>query len=400
MIKISYIFYKAKDLKISDFLAAGKMIAAIAVSPAFKKKYKNTWIVCEDEKEARDNGYWFFKHVTQNHPEQKCVYAIKPKAVDYPKVSALGETVQYGSFRHWIIYLTSQFNISSQKGGKPNAALCAFMELNHLFKRQNVFLQHGVTINKARWLYADRSSFKYFITATTPETEYIEKYFGYEKGVVRNTGFSRFDNLHNLEVKKNRILIMPSWRVWFKEKSAQVDSSDANFESSEYLEKWKGLLSDEKMKALIEKYQLEIIFYPHRNMQDYLHCFSDVDSGVIIGSSREYDVQDLLKTSRLLITDYSSVFFDMIYMKKPIIFYQFDEEKFRQQQYQEGYFDYHNNAFGRSYKTSEPLLEELTGYVQNNFEVSKEYLEEHQKVFQHYDANNSERIYRLLKEEQ
>lgn len=43
----------------------------------------------------------------------------------------------------------------------------------------------------------------------------------------------------------------------------------------------------------------------------------------------KYDVQQLLKESLLLITDYSSVFFDMMYMNKPVIFYQFDENQYR-----------------------------------------------------------------------
>ena len=43
-----------------------------------------------------------------------------------------------------------------------------------------------------------------------------------------------------------------------------------------------------------------------------------------------------------MITDYSSVFFDFSYMRKPVIFYQFDEKKFRKAQYAEGYFSYKN----------------------------------------------------------
>ena len=41
---------------------------------------------------------------------------------------------------------------------------------------------------------------------------------------------------------------------------------------------------------------------------------------IIPASWREYDVQDLLMRCSLLITDYSSVFFDAGYMEKPVIY--------------------------------------------------------------------------------
>ena len=62
----------------------------------------------------------------------------------------------------------------------------------------------------------------------------------------------------------------------------------------------------------------------------------------IIIADMKYDVQQLLKESLLLITDYSSVFFDMMYMNKPVNFYQFDEKQYRKSHYKEGYLNYQN----------------------------------------------------------
>lgn len=112
-----------------------------------------------------------------------------------------------------------------------------------------------------------------------------------------------------------------------------------------------------------------------------------------MASWQDYDLQELLITSALMITDYSSVFFDMIYMKKPIIFYQFDLEKFRKGHYQEGYFDYTNNPFGNSYSEIDPLMNELNWYIENDFLCSENYLLNHNKIFPYFDDNNSERVY-------
>lgn len=395
--KFSYYTRKIKDIHFRDILSFFPMLVAASVAVFFKKRNKNVWLICEEPAEARDNGFWFYRYVRQQHPSQQCVYAIKHNGVDYAKVCHLGPIVEYGSLQHWILYFTCQFNISSQKGGKPNAAVCAFLELNNLSKTRNVFLQHGITINDAKWLYADRSSFDLFITGTRPETEFIKKTFGYPEKSIQYTGFARFDNLHNHQEKENRILIMPSWRAWFREKSAQVDVNDSVFAQSDYLRYWKSLISADRIKEYITRQGLEIIFYPHRNMQPYIDSFKSVTSGVVIASSEQYDIQELLKSSRMLITDYSSVFFDMVYMRKPVVFFQFDEEKFRAQQYQKGYFDYHNSAFGPFCKTVNQVLNQMDYYIQRSFDVSSEYLLEHRKTFELYDTNNSQRIYDLLK---
>ena len=46
-----------------------------------------------------------------------------------------------------------------------------------------------------------------------------------------------------------------------------------------------------------------------------------------------------------MITDYSSVFFDFAYMKKPLAYWQFDSERFFAEQYGKGYFKF-DEGFG------------------------------------------------------
>lgn len=310
MISLKYFFNKVKDVRVSDLIAVFPMLTALAISPVYKSRYKGTWLICEEPKEARDNGYWFFRKMCENHSEQHCIYAIDKSSVDYAKVKDLGEVIQYGSLRHWIIYFTCQHNISSQKGGKPNAALCSFIELNGFYNAHNVFLQHGIIINDLKWLHSECSQFQMFVASVPLEKNFIIDVFGYKKEIVKLTGLPRFDNLHNVVVKKNRIIIMPTWRQWFTLKSRKRSGLQNDFADSEYLSKWKELLQSEKLNYLIDKFQLEVIFYPHRNMQRYLKKFCErLNSKVVVASWEEYDIQELLKTSEMMITDYSSVFF-------------------------------------------------------------------------------------------
>ena len=397
MINIRYIIGKIKDIRARDFLDIFPMLLAFILRPFFKERYKKAWLISDEPYEARDNGFHFYKYICENHTEQDCYFAIKKKADDYKKIVSLGKAVEFGSVRHWIIYLTCEYNIVSQKSdGKPNGNICIFLELLGTIKIHNVFLQHGVTINNARWLYTDKARFDLFITATNQETAYIKENFGYNSDTIQQFGFCRYDALHDDITKPNRILIMPTWRGWFSLASKRTEKTDSVFESSDYLRCWKALLTSNKFKNLIVKYNLDVIFYPHRNMQRYLDSFRDVDNIITIASWKEFDVQTLMRTSKMMITDYSSVFFDMVYMKKPIIFFQFDEEEFRKNHYQEGWFNYHENVFGPFCRTADEVISNLECIVKNNYMVSQDFLDEHAKTFLYYDSKNSERLYKYL----
>lgn len=398
MIDYKYFFTKIKDVKARDIMTAFPMLCALIISPLYKARYRKTWLICEEKAEARDNGYWFFKMMRENHPELDCIYAIDKHSVDYKKVKNLGTVIQYGSFKHWILYFTCAYNISSQKGGKPNAALCSFIELNDLFNAHNVFLEHGVTINKVVWLFSDRSRFDMMVASTTPEYKFIEEFFGYPKGVVQLTGLPRWDNLHNIRIKKNRIVVMPTWRYWFNLKSKEKGNLTHDFVNSTYLKFWKAFLESDELNTLIQEKNLEVVFYPHRNMQNHLSDIKKVvKTNAILASWTDYDIQELLISSEMMITDYSSVFFDMVYMKKPVIFYQFDLADFRKGQYEEGYFDYQNNPFGKSCSSLDDLMWELKKIVESDFKCDKAFLEAHSEYFPYYDSDNSERVYTALK---
>jgi CDP-glycerol glycerophosphotransferase (TagB/SpsB family) len=108
------------------------------------------------------------------------------------------------------------------------------------------------------------------------------------------------------------------------------------------------------------------------------------------------DIQTLLKESSLLITDYSSIFFDFAYMKKPLLYYQFDEEEFRKRQYEEGYFSYRKDGFGSVVKNEERLVDAINDCIDKNFTTPPLYSKRADKFFALRDKNNSERIYQAI----
>ena len=390
--KIKYFFSKVRDASFIDVLSVFPMFCALIALPFSKKKYANTWAICERKDEARDNGYHFFKYMTQNHPEQDCIYFINKHCADYNRVKDLGKVEQFGSVKHWITYFSAKYLISSQSFS-PNGYVCAFLKKVGLFSSNQVFLQHGITINKAEFLLASNRKAKFFITGAEPEDKFVKEYFGYPEESVLYTGFPRFDALHDYKTVPGRILIMPTWRKWLRLKSERHNDTDNDLETSEYIKCWHSLLNSKELIELIKKYNLEVLFYPHPNMKKLIDIGKLTNEYV---KHAEGDLQELMKSSQMLITDYSSVFFDMVYMKKPVIFYQFDEEKFRKYHYAQGWFDYHDTAFGKSYSRAVEVVEELNRQIMNNYLPDEAFLVEHKQTFSLYDTDNSKRVYEIL----
>lgn len=389
-----------RRVKLREILDVWKLILAIVPAIMLRLRYPDLWIVCEDENEARDNGYWFFKYVREHHPSQRIIYAIKSASPDYGKVRRLGWTVEHGSFMHYVYYLASSKKISSQKSGNPNPALFYFLEVYGILKDKRVFLQHGVTINNAKWLYYDVTRMNRFICGAYPEYEYISSVFGYPEKNVCYTGFCRFDNLHDHKTEKI-ILVMPTWREWIADEDYRLKLYEGteDIPKTNYFRMWTDFINSPEIPEICEKYGYRFIFFPHRNMQKYLEYFPKGNEYISIMTAKNIDIQELLRKSAVMITDYSSVCFDFIYMKKPLIFYQFDYDMFRKGQYGEGYFDYRNNPFAKSFPDKKEVFKELDRILgeSENIAVSEEYLKAHKEHFRKYDRDNCKRVFDVVK---
>ena len=234
-----------------------------------------------------------------------------------------------------------------------------------------------------------------------PEYEFIRNNFGYPLENVVYTGICRFDGLHdNISDDTRIILIMPTWREWIADEDSRLLQYEGtkDIAKTNYFINWISFLKDQELERIANQYNCRFIFFPHRNMQKYMDLFPRSTYYLEVADARQYDVQNLMKKASLMITDYSSVFMDMLYMKKPVIFYQFDYDRFRMGQYGEGYFSYTQNPFAKSYITKKDVLVALEQKISEGFAVSNEYLLAHKEYFRLYDNSNCKRVYLVVKE--
>lgn len=389
---------RLKFIKFSDIVQIVPMLAGAIGAFFFKMVHKNIWLVCERKTDARDNGYWFFKYMRESHPEIETVYAIDKKSPDYQKVNRLGKVIQFSSLTHWVYYWAAKKNISSQKEGKPNAALCFFLEVFLGFRKNRAYIRHGIVKDDQKWVYYDVTKMNLFVTSANREFDYVDAYFGYPKGNVQLIGLCRFDNLMRPHKTKRQILVMPTMREWLRTISSDTFDYEGSYEftDSEYFMTWNSLVHSKRLARMLEKYDVSLLFYLHASMQQYADMFSTGNDKIVIGYAKDYDVQHLLMESELLITDYSSVFFDFAYMKKPLLYYQFDYEKYRRGQYQEGYFKYARDGFGDVAQTENELLDYLERILETNLNMPNVYSKRVDEFFAYHDAKNCERTYNAI----
>ena len=342
------------------------------------------WVLHERGTDARDNGYFFYRYLKEKHPEQKIYYIIDKNSPDYDRVKE--DAVHFGSLKNYWVIATAQRIIATHVFvGLPgmNSKLFALCGLNRKF----FFLQHGVIQCDIPPLYYNSTGIRLFICGAAPEYQYIEDKYGYPPGTVRYTGLARYDTLHNPRTK-DQILIMPTYRIYNRGKN--------HFLESEYYRQWNQILKDPRLAEYLEKSDLSVIFYPHYEVQKYLHLFQPGSNRIILADFANYDVQTLLKESRLLVTDYSSVFFDFAYMRKPVVYFQFDQDEFFSKHYNRGYFSYQKMGFGPVTVSAESTVDTMIQSAECDFLPTEAYRKRMEEFFPLYDQKNCERIFAAI----
>ncbi|KHE76064.1 hypothetical protein N489_11365 [Lactococcus lactis subsp. lactis 1AA59] len=388
-------------IKFKNLILLLKDIVMLFMASCFvrikKRKDERIWLISEKYDEARDNGYEFFKYMQKEHKEIQTYYIITKDSVDLNKFNNLNNIIEYKSWKHFKYYIKSSVLISSQLLPFPTKRkICNLLEFLCLFKFKRVWLQHGIIKDKVPHKSMDYKNMKYDLLTCSTKREYnfVISEYGYPKNIAQIIGLCRYDNLFDTSKENNQILIMPTWRKWLSNKNLD------GFKESSFFEYYASLLKDATFNNILEKNKIKVYLYLHYGFQNFTQAFIEEFSGnpnVIICEAAKYDVQTLLKDSNILITDYSSIFWDFAYMLKPTIYFQFDKVEYDRGHYPPAYFNYSVDAFGKVVKNITEVNLELKKIIQNNFVVEERYIKRIKHEFYYFDNSNSQRTYNKIK---
>lgn len=346
-------------------------------------KNKKIWMIMDRLDFADDNGEHLFKYALNQKDDVDKYYVLDKNSVDFKRLSkTLKNVIAFGSFKHKLLFLFSEKMIASQPAvSLYNPFFTKNITMFAGFYPSVYFIQHGVAKeNMSSWLHKFNRNFSLISTSSDLEKEsFLDVGYNYDEEIIQALGLPRYDNLNGDNTKK-QIVIMPSWRNYIK--------NEYDLLNSEYFKRWNSLINNKEFIEYAKEKGYKIIFKPHLNLYKFIDLF-DKNDYVIIDKTTRY--QDIFNESAVLITDYSSIFFDFSYLKKPLIYYQyandyhFDSEN--------GYFNYESMGFGEVIKSEEDMVNKIKYYLDNDCVMEDSYKKRVDDFFKHNDKNNCKRTY-------
>lgn len=349
-----------------------------------------------------DNAEQLFIHINKKHKKmaKKCYFVIDKNSNRIHDLKKIGKVLKYGSIRHKIKYLNAKMVISSHASYYDRVYNPFNEKETEFYKdiicKKFVFVQHGVIMNDVHsLLQRSHTIADLFITTTNEEYNNVNTpEYMYEKEMVVCTGLPRFDKL--VDNRKKIILISPTWRAYLT-KVEYTDDKNNSFLTSEYFKKYVSLLQNKELLDSIKENEYEIKFLLHPAFQEYKEYFLNLNNdNVKIIFTQDIKYSDLFNECSLFITDYSSIHFDVAFLEKPIIYYQFDKEKFFESHYTKGYYDYERDGFGQVIESEKELIEKIKYYLKNNCEIEMKYKKKIEETFRYLNRENSERVYQEI----
>lgn len=361
---------------------------------------RDVWLIAERYDTAQDNGYRLFKHIRDSVPElSSCYFVIDPEADDYAKVRDLGKVVRHSSIWHKLLTLHASvlaYAYSSQYVLPKGWSLGEYA--SHLGWRtgaKHVFLQHGIHMNP-RAVRRGATGYSLMLTSNKREHHELERWSGYSEQ-LRMTGLPRYDALRAREPSR-KILFMSTWRQYLvpdlfgRERNGAIE-----FHRSAYGQFFSAFLASDRLSSLLDRYDYILEFVPHYNMARFFDGFGQNSDRVATLDPRSADIQELLVSCDVLLTDYSSVHFDVAYLGTPVIYTRFDEKEYNARHSSEVWFDARADGFGPVVETIEGSLDALESLLAANLTVSAKYENRAREFFPFRDAKFCERVVREIR---
>ena len=344
---------------------------------------------------AQDNGFYFFKYCMDNDLEKKMkrkiYFVIDKSAVDYRNnlLPYKDHVIQFMSLRHMVCLLACRLMVSSDSKAHAYAWRCKESILQPFIERNRrlVFLQHGViALKRVDFFRSGTNVVDLFVTSNDREHDIIIDELGYQPQEVIITGLTRWDVLEDKsgELERRSILVMPTWRNWLEE------VSDETFRQSDYYLNYMELLNSPRLEQYLERHDLQLNFYIHPKFREYLGNFNISAERVRLIPFGSEPLNRLIMECSMLVTDYSSVCWDVYYQGKPVIFYQFDVDKYNETQ--GAYIDLETELFGDRAVNNEELFALLEEEARLDFALKEKYAEMRRSMYKYIDKNNSKRV--------
>jgi len=364
------------------------------------KKDNQVWLINDRINKAGDNGEYFFRFLNRIKPIGISFYFVIIKnCSDFKRLKIYNNIIEYNSseyinlfFKTKKIFTSVSETWVSNPFDEDGKYICDY------FKFDLIYLQNGI-IKDDLSLYLNKITQRFNILLTSSIKEYkflLTPNYGYNSNNLLLTGLPRFDSLIRLKkvIKKEKIiLIFPTWRIYIKgTKNLLTKESikSENFQLTKYFNYYNDLINNEKLLDIMEKNEYRGILCIHPNFEEEWTYFR---KNKLFEVEKNCFRQELFVKASLLVTDYSSIFFDFGYIRTPIIYTQFDYEEYRRNHFSNGYFNYKTDSFGPICYDNKSTINTIISEIENNCLLKQKYLKRMEKFFRYNDDKNCYRFY-------
>ncbi len=385
-----------------------RLLVRFARSRLVSRYFASAWVLIDRVDDADDSAEILFRYLRTHRRRINAWFVIRKGTPDHRRLRADGykRVIPHGSIRWKLLMLNCRHLVSSH----ADIAILQPAGIARLAPPgwRFCFLQHGVTKDDlSRWL--NPKDIDLLITSTRAEHDaFVADGSPYRvtEREAKLAGMPRFDALLKAgelvpSDRRDLILLAPTWRSWLmvsRPGAHRTTVSADEFSASEFGVNWLGLLRSPQLKQLADKHGLRVALLLHPNLQP-LGPQLELPAHVQVLGFEGQDVRATFARSRLLVTDYSSMAFDVAYIDRPVAYFQFDRARVLHGEHvgRRGYFDYEHHGYGPVARSLDDVLRAITDTVEFGASPRPEYVARIAEAFPTRDGRCAERVTQAIR---
>lgn len=372
----------------------------MASSPPFRRRYAEAWVLIDRVHDADDSAEILFHYLREHRPDINAWFVVEQGTPDWNRLQSgsHGDRVVAHGSRAWMMLMANcSFLISSHADApilRPKDVVDQFLPT-----WQFVFLQHGVIKDDlATWL--NSKPIDLFVTSTQDEWASIagdDTSYRYTTREAKLTELPRLDSLLEMSqasaTRPDLLLIAPTWRQWLvaADSGTQRRKLNQDFETTDFAKNWLELLRSERLADIARAHNLTLALLPHPNMQAVLDHVQLPDH---IQPLRFENVRQHFLRTALMVTDYSSMAFNVAYLGRPVVYFHFDADLMFGGGHvgRGGYFKYERDGFGPVTSTVNTTLDAVAEMAASAPQPPPEYRIRIERTFPYRDGHACARV--------
>ncbi len=336
------------------------------------------WLIACGGERWGDSADALWRYMIKNHPEIKTIAVLKNKVA----INDHKNWVKRNSLSNYRMILTAEVLATTHSLSDIGPE-----SLTSASRAKKVWLQHGViAIGKLTAVNAKKGKYDFVCVSSMQEKKILTELLGINPDIIFKTGLARHDllreKLKRQSLFREGVFYLPTSRAW-------LDATRKK-EYERLLFAW-----IKEINKGSNSINIKLWLHPGWYKVGLDKLGSECNN--IKACGLDQDPQNLLLESRLLVTDYSSVFFDAALAGIPTIFYQPDKASYVKEKGLFKDFLEQDNLFVTE-NQDELLL--LIAKIINDSSYYQERVEKDQKwaykYVETFDGNCSKRIYQQV----